>query len=169
MQRTMFLLLAALVAVTIQSTLLHFGLPAPLLPQLGVVLVVFLGFHDISIRGAVLAFVVGLMLDLSTGILVGPWAGALVSVYGGLALLSARLFSESRVVVALVSGCAALLAGGVHLLLRIEYWSAAWSDLWLICGQAATTTLVAPLLLGVVSQRVKRRAQPGPSRSLLAS
>jgi rod shape-determining protein MreD len=165
----MVVLLTGIAAVVVQSALLHLGWPAPLLPQLVLLLVVYLGFHESSLRTALLVYLLGILLDLSYAVLVGPWAGALVTVYGVLVLLSARLFIESGLVAAFVSGCAVVVAGGVYLLLGYEYRSVSIDDFWCVCGQALVTALVAPLIVGQVVRRLKRRVVPGSPRSLLAS
>ena len=97
MKKFVGLSLLGIVCCALQGSLLHIGLPVSLVPQLVVVLVVSLAFSEVSVFGCVMTFVLGLLMDFSSAMLVGPWAGALVVVYGVLAVLSHRLFIESGV------------------------------------------------------------------------
>jgi rod shape-determining protein MreD len=122
------------------------------------VCVVFLAFHEFSIVGVVLAFVLGLMLDMSSGIALGPWAGSYTLVYAVFAFLSQRLFVESKLVAMVVVITATLLAGGVFLALAYEYQKLSQDDLLTLGGQGVTSALITPAVFGVLS-RIWRRSR----------
>lgn len=98
----------------IQSAILKPLLPAGLVPNLLIVVVVYLAFFNSMPGGAVIAFMLGLALDMVSGTLLGPWAGAFVVVYLVYATVSQRIFCESSIVFAVASFIAAILAAGVY-------------------------------------------------------
>jgi rod shape-determining protein MreD len=155
--------LVAFILLLVQSALHHFGLPEWFVPQGVLVCVVFLAFYEFSLVGVVLAFLLGLLLDLSSGVLLGPWAGAYVIVYAMFAFLSQRLFVESVVVAMSVVALATVLAGTVFLLLAFEYQAVTREDMVMLGGQAVASALVAPFVFRVLSRawRCAHVAVPG--------
>lgn len=103
-----------------------------------------------------MAFVLGLLLDMSSGVLLGPWAGSYVVVYALFAFLSQRLFVESAVVAMSVVAIATVLAEVVFLLLAFEYQSVTREDLLMLGGQAVASALVAPLVFRFLKNAWRR-------------
>lgn len=155
--RLLICFFVALLLLGIQGVLHNSGLPAWLIPQGLLVSVVFLAFYEFSLAGVVMAFLLGLLLDMSSGILLGPWAGSYVVVYALFAFLSQRLFVESSVVAMAVVALGTLLAGIVFLLLAFEYQSVTREDVIILCGQALASAVVAPMVFSFFS-KVWRRA-----------
>ena len=62
-RRSVLVLILGLIAIFIQGTVLREVGPSWVVPNLLVILVVFLGFFEASFRGATLAFLLGLELD----------------------------------------------------------------------------------------------------------
>lgn len=138
--------LAAVVLLILQGVLHQIGVPAWFVPQGVLVCVVFLALYEFSLAGVVVAFVLGLLLDMSSGVLLGPWAGSYVIVYALFAFLSQRLFVESAVVAMSVVAMATVLAEVVFLLLAFEYQAVTREDVVMLGGQALASALVAPLV-----------------------
>lgn len=147
----------ALMLLVLQGVLHHVGVPSWLIPQGMLVCVVFLAFYEFSLAGVVAAFVFGLVLDMSSGVLLGPWAGAYVAVYALFVFLSQRLFVESAVVAMLVVALATVLAGVVFLLLAFEYQAVTREDVAMLGGQALASAALAPLVFRFLI-RVWRRS-----------
>ena len=158
------LILIGLGALMAQGVLVQLGLPAYATPQLLLLVVVYLSFSDISVQGSLAAFLLGVMLDLSTAILVGPWAGAFIVVYGGLVLLSQRLFIESGIVACFVSFFATIVSGAFYTLLSQQGDILVWSHAAQLFGQACATAIVAPCVISSLSHRFKRRSASLPGR-----
>ena len=157
MKRICGLLLCGMIAVFIQGALLHCGLKAYLMPQLVILLVVYLAFHEVNAVVTFVVFGLGLLLDFSSAILVGPWAGALVAIYGVLAVLSQRLFVESSFVACITAFFAALAADVLYLGLAYQYQPDGASYPVEAIGQAFVTGLLAPLALGILSRIFRRK------------
>ena len=97
LRRLALIILYSLAAVFIQGSLLHYLFPDLVIPNFLLILVVFLGFYDVTPFGACMAFLVGLISDLCSGILVGPSAGAFALVFAALSALSSTIFVESSI------------------------------------------------------------------------
>jgi rod shape-determining protein MreD len=146
---TVLLGLALLVA---QGVVFHLGLPGWLVPQALVACVVYVAFHECGFWGVATAFTLGLLLDMNSGVVLGPWAGAYVLVYAVFVFLSQRLFIDSMVVGMAVVGVATLLAGGVFLMLAFEYQALSIEDIYMLLGQALASALVAPLVFAALGR-----------------
>ncbi len=139
-------LLLSLVAIFIQGSLLRYLLPDFAIPNLLLIMVVFLGFFEISPIGAILAFSIGLLLDLSSGVLIGPSAGSYTLIFGVLAALSTRLFVESGFAVAVTVFICSIFGNLTYLLLVSQFSPSAGQSLGVLFGEAFTSALLAPLI-----------------------
>jgi rod shape-determining protein MreD len=141
-----------LLLLILQGLLLHVGVPAWAIPQGLLVCVVFLAFYEFSVMGVVAAFALGLVLDMSSGIVLGPWAGSYVLVYVLFAFLSQRLFIESKFVAMVVVLFAMLFAGSSFLLLGVRFQSLARHDLVTLVAQAISSAVITPMVFGVLAK-----------------
>jgi rod shape-determining protein MreD len=155
--RLVVCVILGLLVMAAQGLLFHMGVPFWAIPQGLLVCVVFLAFHEFSVAGVVTAFLLGLLLDMSSGVALGPWAGSYIIVYAVFAFLSQRLFVESKIVAMLVVGAATLLAGGVFLALASGNQGLSPDDGITLIGQSAASALVTAPIFGILS-RVWRRA-----------
>ena len=159
MMKRAYILGIGLLLVIAQGLVHHLGLPAWVIPQGLVTCVVFLAFYDCDVWGAITVFLLGLLLDLSSATLLGPWAAAFVAVYFGLTFLSQRLFVESPMVAMMVTGVSTMVAGSLYLLLAFEYQAISLGDLATLAGQALASALVSPLIIRLLT-RVGRKSNP---------
>lgn len=154
--RLVVCVILGLLLLATQGLLFHVGVPFWSIPQGLLVCVVFLAFHEFSVAGAVTAFLLGLLLDMSSGVALGPWAGSYIIVYAVFAFLSQRLFVESKIVAMLVVGAATLLAGGVFLALASGNQGLSPDDGITLIGQSVASAIVTAPIFGILS-RVWRR------------
>lgn len=127
------------------------------LPNCILILVVFLAFRDPSAKGAILAFILGLMLDFSSGILVGPLAGSMVVVYGTLVVFSQRLFVDSTVAGMVTVFVSSIIGQVVYLIMVFEFRPANTSAISLALIEAGVTALFSPLILAIAKFLFLRR------------
>ena len=71
MAKGLLSVLYAVVAIALQGILGHLGLADRFIPQFLVIFVVYLSFAEANAFGCVMSFIVGLLLDLSSAVLVG--------------------------------------------------------------------------------------------------
>lgn len=167
MKRYLILFFAAFVSIFIEALCVQW-LPPYANPHLLVCLVVYLAFFELSILAAVFAFSIGLLADFSSGIVVGPWAGALVATYGLISLISQRLFVHSGLVMFAAAAIASIGCDLFYWLLVLEVQSATTHDLFRILGSALATGLVGPLIQ-ICLQRAESGRRAASSRMGLSS
>lgn len=156
MAKVLWMFLYALVAIALQGILGHLGVADRFIPQFLVILVVYLSFSETSAFGCVMSFAVGILLDFSSAVLVGPWAGSFVSIFCGLALLSRRLFIDSGLAAMVITFSAVVVANILFSLFGNEYPYLTWEYPQKVLGQALVTALIAPLVLSLLSRRSRR-------------
>lgn len=156
MAKTLLALLYALVAISLQGILGHLGLADRFVPQFLVIFVVYLSFAEANAFGCIMSFVVGLLLDFSSAVLVGPWAGSFVVIFCVLALLSRRLFIDSALAAMVITFASVACANILFSLFGDEYPVLTWDYPQKVLGQALSTALLSPLILGALSRRWRR-------------
>jgi len=167
--RLLVCLMLGIFLVVMQGLLMHVGVAAWAMPQGLLVCVVFLAFHEFSVMGAVLAFLLALLLDMSSGLALGPWAGSYTLVYAVFAFLSQRLLVESRLVAMLVVAAASLLSGGAFLALASGSQVLAVDDGVTLLGQGIASALVTAPIFALLARVWKRAGVLGAAGSSVIS
>lgn len=153
MNRKQFItaLLLGLAAILIQGCVFKILAADILVPNLVLLVVVYLAFLEPSTGGAFLAFILGLEFDLASGVLLGPWAGAFVLVYGLLVVLLERVLADSPVVIPLAALFGSLVGTITYLLLFFELdLEPVGGQLWRVCKVTLLTALLAPLAFRIL-------------------
>ena len=152
----------------LQGSIFPAFMPSYLIPNFLLILVVFLGFFEISALGVALAFFIGLFFDLFSGTLIGPWAGSFVFVYALLAIFAQRLFIHSISTVMVSVFIANVVATGIYLALLYQFQPIRTGLLSVSVIESLVSALVAPplfalcrvLFLSKVDKGVAHRAGP---------
>lgn len=146
-----------LVCTVLQGTVFRsLGPLALVIPNFALMLVVFLAFYEVSAFGALLAFIVGLELDLFSGVFIGPWAGSCVAVYGFLSALAQHLFIESVLAASIVVFLSALGMNLVYMILVFEFKPIEFPIFWRVLGDSFVTALVAPAVFWLLRRFAQR-------------
>jgi len=151
----------ALFVLLVQGTLLRSFLPGFLIPNLMIVLVTFIALNDDSVSGALVAFFCGLLLDLNSGLLLGPWSAACILIFGVLTTLQQRLFVESALALAVVVSVASLAASAVVGLLLWQFTGPEARIIPLILSEALMSALVSPILFPILRRWLVSRREAG--------
>lgn len=161
------MLVLGLLLILIQGTVLMAFLPAYLVPNMVVSLVVFLAFYENTAFGAVLAFLLGLQMDAYSGqlLLVGPTAGAYVAVFGLIASLSQRIFVDSAIAVFVVTFIAGVASTIIYTILVYEFNKQGVSLIPLAIPGAFLTACVTPFLFRILRFLFVRKSAGLGSRS----
>jgi rod shape-determining protein MreD len=154
MRSAVALAIAAVAAMLLQTTVLSWLRWLPVVPDLMLVLTVYVGIRHPSAAGAVGAFVLGYFLDTFSGTLLGTHAFALTAVFAAVYLIGRHFWMESGVPVMLLvffGGCVRALAGAA-----VEALAAGPAAVWqhaLRYGflEAGIAALVAPAVFACVS------------------
>lgn len=146
---------AAILAMLLQTTVLPALLPRGFVPNLLLVLVVWLGLRQRGVGGAVGAFLLGYFLDTFSGTILGLNAFAFTAVYLGVYLVGRTLWTEGGgpMAVAVVFAAALLhAAAAVSLTWLVEAGAPIWHHAWryglLEAGLAALVTPAVFVFLG---------------------
>jgi len=148
MKKAVVILLLGLVLLIIQETARYYSRPSlDVVPNLLIVLVVLLAFHELTVLGAVLTFILGVQYDIAAGTgVIGPWAGAFVGVFFLTGVLSQRVFSESGISVVFATALATGLSAVIYHLINFKVSTQLPSSAKLILLEALLTAIVGPLL-----------------------
>jgi rod shape-determining protein MreD len=158
-------LVLGFLCVVVQGVLLHSGVASFLVPQCTVLAVVFLAFYEVSVVGAVVAFVIGFLMDLASAEVIGPWAGACVAVYGCFSLLSQRLFIDAGPAAIIIAFVASAMAELLYLSIEPTPPEVTWALVGGIAARAVVTGCCAPLLFSTLIRRVGKGQAPLTGRS----
>lgn len=138
--------LLGFVAIFLQGAVFKFLMPGMIVPNLHVVLAVFVAFYDPSSRGAMLVFLLGLQSDLASGILLGPMAGALVVIFALVTLVSQRVFTEAVIAAAAAVFVTTFLARAIFILLMNQFSFVAPLATWALFWEAVLNAALTPLV-----------------------
>ncbi len=158
LKRAALVLILGLVAVWIQGTVLRGLFSAQgVVPNLVLILVVFLGFYELSVFGALLAFLVGLEFDLFSGVRLGPWAGTLVFLYGCLACFAQRIFVDSSLSSMVAVFFSSIAGSLMYLLFMYGAHPSAGDMFWKLLLEALFTAVCAPFFFMFLKKTVYKR------------
>ncbi len=147
------------VALLLQTTVLHTLTGDRVIPDLALILCVFLGLREHSVAGATGAFLLGYLLDSFSGSLVGLNAFAMTTVYTMVYLISRRLWMDNALssiamvfLGTVVKGFAILAALAAYL--SVERLSL--GAVQVLLAEALLAAAITPLVFGVIrwEQRV---------------
>jgi rod shape-determining protein MreD len=144
-RRSLLALALGLVSILVQGTLIKAIYPGAVVPGLLLILIVFLAFYEPSVFGVGLAFLLGLELDMCSGLLLGPWAGASVIVFGIVASLSQRIFVESPFAVMMTVFLSSILSNFVWLLIVLQVQRSGLFSWTLVFEALLTAAVCVPL------------------------
>jgi rod shape-determining protein MreD len=142
-------LVAAIVGLLLQTTLFHLIPFVHVIPDLILILCVYLGLHQHSFAGSTAAFLLGYFTDSVSGSAVGLHAFAMSLVFVLVYLVSRRLWMDNVVANVAMVFVAALLktltvAGLLDFVLFAEVsWGAFLSNMWL---EALVAALFTPVI-----------------------
>ncbi len=148
-RKAVTIVVVTLLAVFLQAAVFGTFFPRWMVPNLCLVVVVFLGIFETTILGAVLAFIVGLALDLSSGQLIGPWSGSFVTVFGVLTQFGRRLFVDSTVSIAIIVFAASVFGSIVYVFLLSQF-RVSMGDIFSLTlfGSSCMAALSSPIVFG---------------------
>lgn len=153
------MLFLGLISILVQGTVFKSVIPGFFAPNLLLVLLVYIAFYEVSAFGAVLAFLLGLEFDVHLGMLLGPWAGSFVLVFGILALLSQRIFVQSSLVVFIAVLVSCLGSNIFYLGLRYPFIPVGWEAVSTVVYEGLLTAVLSPFLFPLLRKIIPKREQ----------
>ena len=145
--------LAAIFVLLLQTTLLHLLPISPVVPDLTLVLCVYLGLYHPTVGAALGAFLLGYSIDIVSSRIIGLNAFAMSLVFLTVYLSSRAIWLQNPLVSSLVVLLASLVKGAALVLVSaifvsIEgFWIGAG---WYIIREALLAALLAPVVFAVL-------------------
>lgn len=155
MRRTLATLVGAVLAMLLQTTVLPAFLPRGMVPNLVLVLVVWLALRQRGAGGAVGAFLLGYFLDTFSGTILGMNAFAFTAVYVSVYLVGRTLWTEGGgpTAVAVVFGGGLMHAAAAVLITwLVEAGAPIWQHAWRYgVLEAALAALATPAVFAFLA------------------
>ena len=160
--RALIILAFGVLGILFQGTVLKmfFGINF-FVPHLLLMLAVLVAFIEPNTFGAIMCFLLGLLSDFSSVVLIGPWSAAFVVVFLGVSYFSQKLFYESGITSFVEVFLSSLLASTVYLSLELQFKqidASVFSLSWSLLLEALVTACTAPLLFPFVGPILQTRA-----------
>ncbi len=168
-------IVAGLLGLLVQSTLIHSAFPAAVAPDFILVLVVLLALRERSVAHVCLAFALGILADLASGQFLGLNSAGVVVAFLLVGVISARVYAERPMAIGFITFICSIAKSSVCVLLLLTYVSSGvlTNSLWkIVIVEALLSALVAPALLYLfnLGARTSRpKASRGKSTSYWAS
>ncbi|MET0586720.1 MAG: rod shape-determining protein MreD [Candidatus Binatia bacterium] len=149
----MLFFLAAIFVLLLQTTLLHLLPISPVVPDLTLVLCVYLGLYHPTVGAALGAFLLGYSIDIVSSRIIGLNAFAMSLVFLTVYLSSRAIWLQNPLVSSLVVLLASLVKGAALVLVSaifvsIEgFWIGAG---WYIIREALLAALLAPIVFALL-------------------
>lgn len=142
-------LISALIQAQLRSLFFDYQF---ILPNLPLIITIFLGFFDQKIIGVVLCFLLGIIYDLSLGNIIGPWAGSFVCIHLSFALFAQRIFvhSYSSILFAVLIGT--IFSNFIAFIIMRMVQERQMISLMELLVESFTTALVAPFLFKLLEK-----------------
>ena len=146
-------MIAAVVGVLLQTTVVHLLPLGPIMPDLVVILCVYLALHEHTVAGALGAFLLGYFVDNFSGNVLGLHAFSMSLIFLLVYLLARQLWMDNVVAnVAVVFAASLLKALSIALLLAFyvsaDYpWSHLFTTVWF---EAAIAAMFTPFVFSVL-------------------
>jgi rod shape-determining protein MreD len=132
-------------------------------PHLLLIISVLIAFLQPNSFGAVCCFLLGLLADFSSVVLIGPWAAAFVVVFFVVSIFSQKLFYDSGFTAFVVVFVMTLLASSIYLGLELQFKKIDTSIFDLSSSlllEAFISACFAPLIFPVIGAFLSRRFGP---------
>jgi rod shape-determining protein MreD len=140
----LIILSIALGLIFLQSTLIASIFPRLFFtPNLMLLLVVFVSFYSPGYSGAVLVFILGILFDFSSGLLLGPWAASFMGVFILISFISQRILIETAPASFVVVLLCSLLASVVYSTLVFEVSPTREGIFWILPLEALVNAVLA--------------------------
>lgn len=143
------LFLCTLLVLVCERVVASSFLPGYLVPQLLSMLMVYISFHESGQRGLLSAFLIGLIGDFASAILLGPLAIAGIFVFLIIHILRQHVFAASGMVAAFAVFFSSMLVQIIAGVVRFSFVDLPWLFGGEMLVQALVSAILAPLVFSL--------------------
>ncbi len=159
--KVLIVFVLGLIGVILQGTIFKilFGFNF-FVPHLLLLLAILIAFLQPNVFGVIVCFLLGLLADFSSVVLIGPWAAAFVVAFLVVSFFSQKLFYESGLTSFIVVFAMTILASSIYLVLELQFKKIDSSIFELSSAlllEAFVTACFAPLLFPVLGRFLSKR------------
>ncbi len=145
-------LLFSILILLIQGEILKPLLPIIFMPNIFLIGVIFLSFYEINLLGPILSFILGIVLDISSGELLGPWAASFVIIYTIFTMCSGRVFIDTLTSLIILSIISSILCDLIYIALVCTFLpNVEHLGLYIILG-SFSTALCSPFVIKILKK-----------------
>ena len=145
--------LVLLIGLFFQSSVISGILPTAVVPDILVVLIVYISLKYRSVRGLFGVYCLGLLADLASGVYLGPNAAGAVVVFACSGILANRVYAERVFAIVFISLVCSICKSLTVVGLILTYTESMWEItplLKTIVFEALATACVAPIVVKIL-------------------
>lgn len=146
------ILMIAFVTLFIQGEVLKPLLPNMLIPNLFLIIVIYLSFYEVNVIGLIFSFILGLILDISSSVLLGPWAASFITIYTIFTTFSGRIFIDTTISLIIIAAISSIICDIIYTILIYTFLPHMENiSLYMLLGSLATA-ICSPILMLILKR-----------------
>ena len=151
-KRILIILILAFAILFLQGAILKPLLPSFCIPNIFLIIVIYLSFYETNILGLILSFILGLLYDISSSTFLGPWAASYVTIYTIFAIFSGRVFIDTTISLLIITAISSVICDLIHIILIFTFISHIDNMTLSVLIGGFTTAICSPLVVYILKK-----------------
>ncbi len=152
LKKFILILFFSVLTLLIQGEILKPLLPIAFVPNIFFIGVIFFSFYEINIWGLLLTFLLGLILDVSSGEFLGPWSASFVIIYTVLTMCSGRIFIDTITSLLIISVISSVVCDLIYIALICTFLPHIENIGFYILLGSFSTALCSPIIIAILKK-----------------
>ena len=151
-KKFLLIIILALVILFLQGGILKPLLPNILMPNLFLIIVIYLSFYETNVLGLIFSFVLGLLYDISTSTLLGPYAASFVTIYSFFAIFSGRIFIDTTISLIIITAISSIICDIIYMILIFTFLPDKNNISFEILFGSISTAIISPIMIYILKK-----------------
>ena len=151
-KKFLLIIILALVILFLQGGILKPLLPNILMPNLFLIIVIYLSFYETNVLGLIFSFVLGLLYDISTSTLLGPYAASFVTIYTLFAIFSGRIFIDTTISLIIITAISSIICDLIYMILIFTFLPDKNNISFEILLGSISTAIISPIMIYILKK-----------------
>ena len=151
-KKFLLIIILALVILFLQGGILKPLLPNILMPNLFLIIVMYLSFYETNVLGLIFSFVLGLLYDISTSTLLGPYAASFVTIYTRFAIFSGRIFIDTTISLIIITAISSIICDIIYMILIFTFLPDKNNISFEILLGSISTAIISPIMIYILKK-----------------
>ena len=151
-KKFLLIIILALVILFLQGGILKPLLPNILMPNLFLIIVIYLSFYETNVLGLIFSFVLGLLYDISTSTLLGPYAASFVTIYTRFAIFSGRIFIDTTISLIIITAISSIICDIIYMILIFTFLPDKNNISFEILLGSISTAIISPIMIYILKK-----------------